>query len=134
MQKPYRNDTELLQHGEATTEYNDNASTIYRLNDLKRQANIARTLYNYEGLIIHLSAIKGMELELAGKLKDDEVADLEKVKIREIPMNRSTSNTMTWAWKRKLEEYEHHVRSLLQAKGLGVTAKKESDPRKAILD
>lgn len=134
MQKPYANDTEMLRRGEAMTEYNDNASTIYRLDTLKRQANMARMIYTFEGLMLHLAAIKGMEQELAGKLDDREIEALDKKRVSEIMPSQSKNVSYIFGWRRRLEGYEQHIRELLQKKGLGVTAKKESDPRKAILE
>ena len=127
------NDTELIQRGEAGTEFNDNASTIFRLDQLKRQANMARAMYNYEGLIMHMSAIRGMEQELAGKLTEKEIESIERVTIKGIPVQRSLGNNTIYKTKDRLEQYELVVRELLQKKGMGVTAKVSKDPAKAIL-
>lgn len=127
------NDTELLRQGMAQSEFNDNAATIFRLDNLKKQANIARGLYSMEGLLFHLASIKGMELELAGKIDDNEKELLKEHVIVEIPIMNSRNMNYIYLWKRRLEKYERTVRELLQAKGLGITAKKEDDPRKAIL-
>lgn len=123
----------MIRDGTATTEYNSNQLTVFRLNDIINRCNMFKKMMSVEGLQWWLIEVQNLDAELTGLLTDAEDKDLETLRIRQLKPNPNNNMQFILLQRRRIQTYENGVRRYIQYKGLGVTAKIEDDPGKVMM-
>ena len=126
--------TMQIRDGDSQTAFNmDLLTTIDIDNNVKLIGNV-RGIHTFEGLQIYQTAVDNLDHVVRSILNDQEKIDLAKYRVNPL-IQGSTTRSVPFIMNthKKIDKWETKVREFIQLKGLGVTAKMEDDPRKAIL-
>lgn len=124
--------TDMIQRDEASTEYNSNQLTVFRIDAIIQRCNMFKKVLNLEGLQYWLIEVQSLDAELEGLLKKEQEEEIAKLRVQQIRQTNTQSPQFIMLQRKKIESYERVVRKFLQFKGLGVTAKIEDDPSHAM--
>jgi len=123
--------TLMIQSGTATTEFNSNSLTVFRIDEIIKRCNMFRKMLTFDGLQYWLIEVQNLDAELTGILSTKEDEALAALRVTQLyPSQNKDTIGYVMLQRKKIDAYERAVRRFIQLKGLGVTAKIEQDPFK----